>query len=380
MLLTKNVKVKWRSETRKWYENLGYIFTKWNDEFEVKVEDLSEGSSVEIIYICDYCLEHNVFTLRKMKYSIYIKRKKNSVIVKDCCIKCRPLKVKESNFAQYEVDNIFQLESAKEKSKITLNKKYGVDNYTKTDEFKIKTKETSNVKYGFDHPSQSQEIKDKRKITVNNKYGVDNVFQNEEIKRKSKETCQEKYNVDYAMQNSNIKEMACQTNINKYGGKSPSSSIEVREKMKQTSLKNWGTEYPIQNLIIKEKVAKTLYNNGTIKTSSQQLTIYNMLKENNYNVELNYPLSRINLDVAIFIDDIKIDLEYDCAHWHKDSQKDRRRDEFTKSQGWKILRIKSGHKIPTLEQLVEAINKLVDDKDRKFAQIILDDWKIEEVI
>ena len=77
---------------------------------------------------------------------------------------------------------------------------------------------------------------------------------------------------------------------------------------------------------------------------------------------------------TIFIGETKIDLEYDCWHWHQDSQKDRRRDEFLKSQGWKILRIKSSHKLPTLEQLKESINKLISS-DRTFTRIVLDDWE-----
>lgn len=102
-----------------------------------------------------------------------------------------------------------------------------------------------------------------------------------------------------------------------------------------------------------------------------------MLKNNNYNVELNYPISNVNLDVAIFIGGIKIDLEYDARFWHQDKQKDRRRDEFLKLQGWKILKIRSGHKIPTLEQIEKAISKLIN-LDRIFTQIVLDDWKNKE--
>jgi len=82
----------------------------------------------------------------------------------------------------------------------------------------------------------------------------------------------------------------------------------------------------------------------------------------------------VNLDVAIFIDNIKIDLEYDAWYWHKDKNKDRKRDEFLKSQEWKILRIRSGKLLPTLEQIEESINKLVIS-DRTFTQIVLDDWK-----
>lgn len=54
-LITKTAKVKWHSSTKKYYESLGYIFTKMGDEFEVKVEDLTEGSHVKIECFCDNC-------------------------------------------------------------------------------------------------------------------------------------------------------------------------------------------------------------------------------------------------------------------------------------------------------------------------------------
>ena len=94
----------------------------------------------------------------------------------------------------------------------------------------------------------------------------------------------------------------------------------------------------------------------------------------NYYLELNYVLSSLFLDLCLFIDDgIKIDIEYDGSYWHKDSQKDRRRDEFVKSQGFKILRIRSGHLLPTKEQLKEAIDKLINGYN--FIAITLKDWK-----
>ena len=63
------------------------------------------------------------------------------------------------------------------------------------------------------------------------------------------------------------------------------------------------------------------------------------------------------------------------VNWHQNQQKDRRRDEFSKSQGWKILRIKSGILLPTLEQLKYSIEKLINSS-RTFTSIILNDWKI----
>ena len=66
-LVSKTVKVKWCSSNKKYYEQLGYKYTKMYDEFEVKIEDLQKGSGVKIDYICDKC--GNIF---KRKYKDYL--------------------------------------------------------------------------------------------------------------------------------------------------------------------------------------------------------------------------------------------------------------------------------------------------------------------
>ena len=53
MLLTKFIMAKWTNSNRKNYESKGYIFTKQWDEFEVKVEDLSDGSHAKVEVKCD---------------------------------------------------------------------------------------------------------------------------------------------------------------------------------------------------------------------------------------------------------------------------------------------------------------------------------------
>ena len=58
-LITKSVKVKWNAMTKKYYERLGYTFTKMGEEFEVKIEDLQKGSNVKVKCICDNCGEES---------------------------------------------------------------------------------------------------------------------------------------------------------------------------------------------------------------------------------------------------------------------------------------------------------------------------------
>lgn len=70
MLLTKTVIIKWNSKHKKYYESKGYIFTKWKDEFEVKIEDLPDNSHALVDIQCDGCGEilENIWWQNYKKY------------------------------------------------------------------------------------------------------------------------------------------------------------------------------------------------------------------------------------------------------------------------------------------------------------------------
>ena len=70
-------------------------------------------------------------------------------------------------------------------------------------------------------------------------------------------------------------------------------------------------------------------------------------------------------------DGTRIDFEYDGSFWHDNKQKiqDRRRDEFLKKQGYKILRIESDRGIPTWETLLDKINYLKNGHSFAYAKI-----------
>ena len=91
-------------------------------------------------------------------------------------------------------------------------------------------------------------------------------------------------------------------------------------------------------------------------------------------VFLNLPCGTCALDVVVKFEHICINIEYDGSFWHQDQQKDRHRDEFVKTQGYKVLRIKSGKMIPGLTDLVNKIETL-RDREHTYGEIILPDWK-----
>lgn len=99
MLLTKEIITKWNPTTRKYYESLGHVYTKHNDDFIVPIEHLLVSSNVEIEITCDYCGEKAT----PKTFSIYNSLRKKMYIKKDACSKCLSIKRKEE--LQYKQDN-----------------------------------------------------------------------------------------------------------------------------------------------------------------------------------------------------------------------------------------------------------------------------------
>lgn len=65
--------VRWHGKNQKFYKNKGYNFTKFGELFEVKVEDLQQGSNVYVEVKCDNqnCEQPN---LKPIQFCSYIKR------------------------------------------------------------------------------------------------------------------------------------------------------------------------------------------------------------------------------------------------------------------------------------------------------------------
>lgn len=194
------------------------------------------------------------------------------------------------------------------------------------------------------------------------------------VQDKKEKTWKEKYGC-HPMQVQEIKEKMQKEFELKYGGH-PMKNEEIKKKWEETVVKKYGGLSPLCSEEVREKAMDTMNKNNLVATSSQQKEICKILKElfPDSICELNYPESRVYLDVLFESNNIKIDVEYDGSHWHKDRQKeDRRRDEFLKGKNYKILRIKSAHDIPDSNQLKEKIEELLLT-DKKFSEIILSDW------
>jgi hypothetical protein len=179
MLISKEIITKWNSKTKKYYESLGYQYTKMRDSFTVLVTDLKENSFEKIIIQCDYCGRQFPIT-----YSTWNMCRRNSPIDKDVCGKCKHLKAKESILQTYGASNIMNIPGVEEKRDAT-----------------------NILLYGFKNVFQSEKIKEKIFETNFEKYGVKSFTQTEMYNKQRKETCLEKYGVDSHMKLDKFKDM-----------------------------------------------------------------------------------------------------------------------------------------------------------------------------
>ncbi len=249
MLLTEKVKIKTHTKLKKHYENLGYNMIY--EYVDINIEDLPKQSHIKIKYKCDICND-----IKEISLKSYNKRKYDF----DTCKHCKTKTLKKSLQEKYGVDNVFQLEIVKEKSKETCLQKYKVYNISKSKQHKEKLKKKCLEKYGVEHYTQTKEYKEKLKRTCLEKYCVEHHTKSNKVKEKNKQTCLEKYGVEHQML------------LN-----------ETKNKIKLTCLEKYGVENPFQNeeiiKIIKEKSKKTKIKNGIYRSeyNKNKLEDYTLL-------------------------------------------------------------------------------------------------------
>lgn len=167
---------------------------------------------------------------------------------------------KEAVKEKFGVDNVFQLDSIKKKSKETKLEKYGDENYCNREQQNKTLYEKYGVnyfnelngklikkfqrEYGVDYPLQLQEFLEKRKQTNLERHGVENVSQKEEFKLKRTDTM-----------------------IDKFGVENVSQNLEIKKKKKATSVKNFGVSHHLKDHDMFQKHQKARFNVKPYKDS-----------------------------------------------------------------------------------------------------------------
>lgn len=302
-LVTKFVLVKINGHNLRYYKERGYDCNK-GDTVEVSVNDLSDGASNEIEYICDYCGQ---------QYRTKFYNKKDTVKnhEKFCC-------------------NNFTCQSQKRKE--NLLKKWGVDNPMKIKENVEKAQNTCQEKYGVNNPAKVEFFKEKARHTNIDRYGTDNPLKNKDVQQKVKET-----------------------NLALYGEEYAAKSQIVRQKIEDTLIKRYG----VKTAFLTENAQRKLSALGKEASKIQRYicSVYN----GELSVEIYPYIADIVMDDNIVCEvdggghflKIKLGQESESLFWKKEYG----RENYIISKGYKILRIIT-HKnnLPSTDILLEIRN------------------------
>lgn len=220
MIITKKVSIYIKGISIKYYKDLGYnIDTKKLNI--IKVEDLPKCSQIRVDVKCDNCGKE-----KNIRIQDYYRSYNND---KYTCIDCSRITYKNTMLQKYGVENSFQLNDVKNKSKETKIKLYNNKNYNNRN----KSEETCMSTYGVKNPQQNKEIKEKTENTNLKKYGFKSPAKNNLVQEKSKNFKKEKYNDEYFNNHIKFKK----TMMKKYGVDNPMKYYNFLIKSQKNALK-----------------------------------------------------------------------------------------------------------------------------------------------
>jgi hypothetical protein len=297
------------------------------------------------------------------------------------------IKNKEIFMEKYGVDNPLKSEEVVEKIKITNLERWGVEWTLQNDLVRDKIKKTSLDKWGTETPSQNQFVKNKIIKTNQERYGGNSAMCSDHVKLKSKETLLLNWGVDNPLKSEEIKDKIKKTNLDNLGVEYPTQSEKVLKKIKDNNLIKWGTGHVHQSDIYRIENTKIGSNEFYLTYKGDGVSIFNCDCGKDHTFEINtdnffsrisqniklcticHPINntisfaesilfefinsvfdgkiiqsyRDELEIDIYLPELKLGFEYNGLYWHSDDRKDKnyhinKTNHFSK-RGIKIVHI-----------------------------------------
>ena len=322
MLKDENIKICISYKNRKYYEELLSIKIEIGNIVELRSNLIQSGSSILITGICDFCRSN-----RKLSMKEYNKQTNNGLNKFSCSKKCSILKTKESNLERYGVENIFQCDDIKTKSRNTKYELYGDLNFNN----RYKSKKTNLEKYGCEYASMSSIIKKKVKKTNLERYGYEYASQNQLVLNKMKKSNIERYGVDnysktdeFTLKVSEKWFKTMYERLESYG-----HLVKINETEYTIKCKDCNNNYTIFNSLMNVRLRNNediCLNCNPINSgfSKMEKSLFNIIKEN-YNGEVIENSRKLidGLEIDIFLPDLKLAFEFNGLYWHSELYKHR---------------------------------------------------------
>jgi hypothetical protein len=289
MILSENVEMVLSNRTYKKLVNAYNLSEEYKigDVVKIPISILSKSSHYEIDITCDYCGKE-----LKVPYKRYNLNTK--VVNKYACASkdCSNQKIKDVCQVKYGVDNPFQADFVKDKSKKTIKEKWGVEHQMYVDEIKNKIKETCLERYGVDSYLKTDESREKIKSTCLKKYGVEHVLQVNEFREKGYQTNLKKWGVKYNQLSEEVRQKTKKTNIIRFGYDSNMKSDISKNKLRESFLSKYGVDNPMKSdtLRVKFEMCK---NENYIKYLGDRVSLFLCDKGHNFEISSDNYNSRM---------------------------------------------------------------------------------------
>lgn len=226
----------------------------------------------------------------------------------------------------YQVENIFQLESTKDKSKSTKSERYDDPTFNNREKSRV----TSLDRYGSNNPAQAVSIKKKIFDTNLERYGSISPLSSDIIKEKIKSSLIERYGVDHPMKSSTIREKIKQTNIKRYGVENPSQKnysadaieflndeVKFKNLLETKSVFELSKEYSISLTPIYDRIKS--YKLDSFVMSGFQRSVVSFIQEIYFNeIQTNNKKILDGLELDIFIPEFNLGIECNGTYWHSE--------------------------------------------------------------
>jgi hypothetical protein len=242
-----------------------------------------------------------------------------------------------NNLYKYGVENVFQLDHIKEKSKKTLIDKYGVEYPMMCEEIKEKSRKTNYERYGVEHPMMLDLIKKKAFDNSVKKYGEYH-SKVESIKNKNRETSMSKYGVDNFVKSEEYRKNFIIFNDVKYVKYiGLGVSIFLCEKGHHFEIKcdNYHSRLSIGTPMC------TICNPIGDSKSIKQKEVFSFIQEFYSGKILD--CYRDKMEIDIYLPDKKIGIEFNGLYWHSVKYRDKgyhlEKTNYFKQKGIRIIHI-----------------------------------------
>jgi hypothetical protein len=159
----------------------------------------------------------------------------------------------EESYAIKYASKSIRLASTHERRKATVNELYGVDNVFQAESIKSKSRESVLARFGVENPNQSPEVQAKSARTNLARYGAENPFGSELIKARIKNTIFQKYGVEFVTRSPEVRAKTEATSMARYGETTYLRTEAFKAQLKETSLKRYGFDHPMKSLEGKQK-------------------------------------------------------------------------------------------------------------------------------